>query len=66
MNPGRAATCRAWRAPGRGRGDAELRELWQLGGAGTRLLVGECDFGAAFAGNPMLAIKGSKHGVLLQ
>jgi hypothetical protein len=28
-----------------------------FGCAGTRLLVGKCDFGAAFAGNPMLAIK---------
>jgi hypothetical protein len=36
------------------------------GWSGQRLLVGECDFGAAFAGNPMLAIKSSKHGVLLQ
>jgi hypothetical protein len=57
VNPGRAATCRAWLAPGRG--DAELRELWQRGGAGTRLLVAECDLGAVFAGNPMLAIMGA-------
>jgi hypothetical protein len=35
-----------------------VRELWQPGGAGTRLLVGECDCGAAFAGNPTLAVHG--------